>query len=273
MATPLTKSDLLRALQDLGLIPGDSLIVHSSLRTLGEVDGGADTVLDALLETLGPAGNLMLPTFNYTRPLPEPHFDPGQTPGRTGILPEIGRKRPGAVRSLHPTHSVAVLGPDAGELTRDHLKTRAFGIGSPIDRLAKRGGKVLLVGVGNNANSTIHVGEEYAGTPKASWYDNLPVVKVRLPDGRIVEHTIDTSPSCSAAFAAVEHALRRRGRIRDARIGSCPLQLMAGRDVIECTRDIIRDKSDILLCTWPGCRPCAGARRNLTQHPSKEALS
>jgi hypothetical protein len=108
------------------------------LSSFGRVEGGADSVLDAILEVIGPKGNLMLPTFNYTRPIPEPYFDPAATPGHTGAIPEAGRKRAGAVRSLHPSHSVAVIGPDAVELTRDHLKVRALGIGSPIDRLAQR---------------------------------------------------------------------------------------------------------------------------------------
>src|ERR1051325_3552325 len=179
-SAPITKAQLARAFRDLGLVAGDSLIVHSSFRSIAPVEGGPMGLIEALLEVIGPGGNLMLPTFNYTRPIPEPYFDPETTPGRTGIIPESGRKHPAAVRSLHPSHSVAVIGPAAEELTRDHLKVRAFGIGSPIDRLAQKGGMVLLLGVGHISNSLIHIAEEYAGVPKVSVYpEPLPFFKIK----------------------------------------------------------------------------------------------
>jgi aminoglycoside 3-N-acetyltransferase len=207
----------------------------------------------------------MLPTFNYTRPIPEPYFDPAATPGHTGAIPEAGRKHAEAVRSLHPSHSVAVIGRDAIELTGDHLKFRAFGIGSPIDRLAQCGGKVLLLGVGHISNSLIHIAEEHAGVPKVSVYpDPLPFFKIRMPDGSIIQHQLDTSPSCSSSFGGAEYILRRHNEIRDLRgLGACKAQLMSGRAVVKRVQEIIREKPDVLLCTYPGCRPCAGARRNL----------
>lgn len=258
----LTREDIVRGLRDLGLASGDSLIVHSSMRHLGPVEGGADTVIDAILEVIGPGGNLMLPTFNYVHPVPSPYFDPQETPGRTGILPEVGRKRPKAVRSLHPTHSVAVIGPDAERLTAGHLRQRVFGVGSPVDLLARGGGKVLLLGVGQTSNSTIHVGEEHAGVPKGSWFKELPVVRVRRPDGTFISHQLDTSCSCSAAFEGAEYALRKHGEIRDARVGGV-CRLMLGRDVIRRVVEMVRETPDILLCTCEHCPPCTGARRRV----------
>jgi aminoglycoside 3-N-acetyltransferase len=260
--TPLTRDDISQGLRELGLTAGDSLIVHSSMRHLGPVEGGAETVIDAILEMIGPRGNLMLPTFNYVNPVPSPHFDPNETPGRTGILPEVGRKRPEAVRSLHPTHSVAVIGPGAGRLTEGHLSQRVFGVGSPVDILAREGGKVLLLGIGQTSNSTIHVAEEHAGLPKGPWPVGLPVVKIRRPDGTFLSHQLDTSCSCSAAFEAAEYALRAHGEIRDARIGGV-CRLMLGRDIIRRVVGMIREKPDILLCTWKRCPPCTAARRRL----------
>lgn len=260
----VTQEQLATGFRAIGLGTADSLIVHSSLRSLGYVEGGADTVLDALLEVIGPEGNLMLPTFNYTRPLPEPYYGPATTPGRTGLIPETGRQRPSAIRSLHPTHSVAVIGPDAVELTRDHLAGRAFGIGSPIDRLAQMGGKVLLLGVGHVSNSMIHVAEEYAGLPKASAYpEPLPSAKVLMPDGTERVHPLDTSCSCSASFGGAELALRQEHLVRDARFGSCLAQLMDGRAMIECVVRMMVEKPDALLCTRPECKPCIGTRGNL----------
>jgi aminoglycoside 3-N-acetyltransferase len=263
MPAAWTQGDLAAAFREVGIEAGDSLIVHSSYRSLGEVEGGAETVIDALLEAIGPTGNLVLPAFNYTSPIPQPYFDPAETPARAGIIAELGRRRPEAMRSLSPTHSVAVIGPDAADLAAGHLEVRTFGIGSPLDRLAKRGGKVLLLGVGNDANSTIHVAEEYAGVPKALWTEAPTETRVLMPNGTIRAHEIDTSSSCSAAFCGADYALRRHGLIRDARIGGCKLQLMRGQDVIDRVSALIHAQPDILLCTWPRCLPCTGARAKL----------
>lgn len=261
----LTAKDLVTAFREVGLSPGDSFIVHSSYRSLGRVEGGPEAVIDAMLEAIGPRGNLVLPTFNYTGNIAEPYFDPAAVRCLTGIIPELGRKRPAAVRSLHPTHSVAVIGPDAHELTKDHMAFRSVGIGSPVDRLAKMGGKVLLLGVGNTSNTMVHVGEEHADFPKASWSDEPAFAKVLMPDGRVVTHEIDTSTSCSTGFDAVEYPLRRHGEIRDFTVAGSKLKLMSGEDVIKRVCEIIEEKPDILLCTRPGCRPCTGARRNLRE--------
>jgi aminoglycoside N3'-acetyltransferase len=132
-----------------------------------------------------------------------------------------------------------------------------------MDRLAKRGGKVLLVGVGHIANTTIHVGEEYAGVPKAPWAIGLPIVKVLMPDGSTTTCQLDTSSSCSAAFGPVEYKLRQNKLIQDLRLGPAALQLMRGADVIDCVHEMVKDKPDILLCTNPECKPCTGARQNI----------
>jgi aminoglycoside 3-N-acetyltransferase len=261
MSHGVTQARLVAAFREIGLESGDRLVVHSSLRGLGWIDGGPDAVLDALLEVIGPGGTLMLPTFNYTRPPLEGIFDPAETPCRTGRLPETARKRPNALRSLNPAHSFAAIGPEADALTRGHLETRAFGIGSPLDRLAARGGKVLLLGVGQVANSTIHVAEEHAGIPKGAWYDEQPRIPVRMPDGTLRTHQLDTSTSCSLAFGGAEGVLRRQKAIRDGMVNACFLQLMRGADVITHVAALLREAPDILRCTRAGCRCCAEGRR------------
>lgn len=271
MTQPLSKEQLAAAFRGLGLQSGDSVIVHSSLRSLGRVEGGADAVLDALLEVIGALGNLMLPTFNYSRPLPQPHFDPATTAGRTGILPERGRVRSNAIRSLHPTHSVAVIGPEAKRLTENHLKTRAFGVGSPIDLLAQSGGKVLLIGVGQVSNSTLHIAEEHARLPKAGVYDPLPCVGILHSDGRVRKHRLDTSPSCSAAFEAAARPLRENGAIQDGRITNAMMQLMQGAQIIKVVEHLLASQPDALLCNDPGCATCPGTRANLGGEYSRRA--
>jgi len=259
----LTRPHLAEVFRAAGLREADSVIVHSAFRTLKPFDGTPEDVVHTIRDVIGGRGNVMLPTFNYTSNLPEPYFDAAVTPACTGAVAERGRRLPGMMRSLHPTHSVAVLGPEAEALTRDHLDTRAFGVGSPIDRLAGRGGKILLLGVGFTASSTVHVAEEHAGLPKPPKGDPAPRAKVRLPDGSIIEHEIDPSPSCSAAFEAAAYLLRSRGLVHDARANRCLVQLMCGQDVIEHVAAAIHEDPTLLLCTNPHCQACTGTRKNL----------
>ncbi|MCX6376681.1 MAG: AAC(3) family N-acetyltransferase [Armatimonadetes bacterium] len=263
MSSELTLSDLVRAFREVGIAPGDSFVVHSSFKSLGPVEGGPETVIDALVEAVGPGGNVVFPTFNYTQHIADPHFDPAVVPCRTGIIPELARKRPNAVRSLHPTHSVTVIGPDAIELTKEHMAYRKVGLGSPVDRLAKMGGKVLLLGVGHTTNTMVHLGEEYAGVPKGSWFEKPTFARVLMPDGSIHSHEIDTSTSCSQNFGPVGDVLMEHGEIRDGRAGDAMLQLMLAMDVVKRVCEMIREKPDALLCSRPECPPCTGARRNL----------
>lgn len=260
---PITRQQLVAALHEIGVRPGDTYIVHSSYKSLGEVEGGPEAVIDALLEAVGPTGNLALPTFNYTANVAEPYFDPALVPCRTGIIPELGRKRPDALRGLHPTHSMTVFGPDAPELTRDHMSFRTVGPGSPIDRLQKMGGKVLLLGVGFRSNTMVHLGEEYAGTPKVGWTEDTKIARVLMPDGAIVSHEVDTSTSCSQGFDAVEPVMRGHGEIADLQAGPSKWMLMAGSDVVKRVEEMVRNQPDVLLCRSPDCRPCTGARRSL----------
>lgn len=252
-----TKSEgLIQTLSEMGLQHGNSLIVHSSFRSLQPFEGGPNDVIDAIIASVGPQGNVMFPTFNYAYPPPSPWYDYNETPARTGAIPECARQRPGAIRSLHPTHSVSVIGPDAVALTADHLLGRTFGRASPIDRLADIGGMVLLLGVGQVANSTIHVAEEYANIPKFGRFDSPLCIKIRMPDESIIEHTLDTSPSCSAAFEAASYLLRQEGQIRDGRIGNCFIQIMRGRDIIRSIAKALSDDPFTLTCANDRCRSC-----------------
>jgi len=258
----LSKNDLQSTWQELGLAAGDNLVIHSAIRTLGPVEGGAETVLDSLSETVGEEGCLVFPCFNYSRPRPEPWFDPLVTPGRTGILGELARKRPGAHRSLHPTHSVAALGRPAPEIVCGHLEAGAFGVGSPLDKLAMAyDGKILLLGVPQTANSTIHIAESHARRPKED--PGNPPGTVRLKLEKIVEHTLDWSATCSVAFGEVEHPLRSRAAIQDARQGDALLQLISGKTVVSTVTEMLRQNPFSLLCTNPACAACTRITRNL----------
>jgi aminoglycoside 3-N-acetyltransferase len=259
MPTTHTRNDLADQLRQLGIGDGDSVVIHSSLRSIGKIDGGAETIVRAFLDVVGDEGLILSPTYTYftTR------FDPETDPSLTGWLTETIRHWPGAHRSLHPTHSTAAIGRGAAELVEGHHLRAACGFGSPLDRLAARGGWVLLIGVGHNANSTIHVGEVHANVPHLDvpfFPDSPRSASVVTPDGEITVPIIHPS-GCSKAFGAVERPLRQRGAVRDGRFGNALIQLMRGQAVIDTVVELLTDDPGQLLCTDPICHRCIESRK------------
>jgi len=253
---------LVQDLRALGLAAGDRVVVHSSLRAVGAVPGGAESVVDALLEVLGPQGLLVVPAFTYTTA----RFDPASEPGRTGAIAEAARLRPGAVRSLHPTHSVAALGAGARELCANHEDVGGTDIDSPLDRLARAGGLVLLLGVGHIANTTVHVAEFRADVPYLStpFGPEWPRVHEIVTGDEVLTVEYDRFPGCSRAFGVVERGLREQGVIRDGRVGRAESQLVPGEALIEESLRLLERDVLALLCSdaQPAHR-CARARAQL----------
>jgi aminoglycoside 3-N-acetyltransferase len=160
------KSDILQSLTALCLDPGDCVMVHSSLSSFGHVKGGAETVIDSLLETVGTAGTLVMPTLcQKDRERRFETWDIESSPSDVGRITEVFRLSPGVIRSDHATHSVAAKGPEALSITQGHRCAQgrpgpwgaaAFGIGCPYDRLYELQAKILLIGVDFRYNTLVH---------------------------------------------------------------------------------------------------------------------
>ncbi|MCD6289985.1 MAG: AAC(3) family N-acetyltransferase [Anaerolineae bacterium] len=257
----VTQERIAADLRKLGLGAGDRVFFHSSLRSIGYVEGGAEAVVRAFQEVFGPTGTVMVPTFawEYRR------FEVLRTPSQVGRITEVFRRQPGVLRSWHPTHSVSVWGADAAELIEGHHLMPGLGPDSPPARLAGLGGYVLLLGVGHNRNSTIHVGEACANVPY--WGRTWPVPKdpvvVVLPGGEIIDVPLLHPPGCSAGFDAVGPVLEARGVVRKGFVGAAPVQLMRGQDLIDVVVDMLRENPAALLCSNPACASCRRAREIL----------
>jgi aminoglycoside 3-N-acetyltransferase len=176
---PVTRTKIVADLRALGVVAGDTLIVHSSLSKMGWVVGGAQAVVEALLETIGSKGTLMMPTHSshWTEPAdwqnpPLPHewladvyasipaFDPALTPATyMGAIVNCFRHVPGVIRSNHPWASFAAVGKHAEFLTGDHRLDSGMGEFSPVARAYDVDAKVLLIGVGHGNNSSLHLCE------------------------------------------------------------------------------------------------------------------
>ena len=154
-----TKADLKHDLAAMGLTGNETILIHSSMKSIGTVEGGADTVLDALMEFFAEG---LLRFINEENRV----FDVRRSPCCVGILPELFRQRPGVVRSLHPTHSIAAYGKDAAAYIEGELDANTpCTPGGCYDRLRAAHGKVLLLGVTHARNTFIHSVEEVLNVP------------------------------------------------------------------------------------------------------------
>lgn len=155
-------------LQALGLQAGDTVMMHSSFKSLGGIEGGAAGVFEGLEKLLGENGTLILPAFSYsTVNYDNPFFDKDTTPSCVGYLPEYFRTQvPGVLRSMHATHSCSVKGRLAEKLVEGHeLDLTPVGAHSPMAKLPKVGGKILILGSHPDHNTALHGVEELAGAP------------------------------------------------------------------------------------------------------------
>ncbi|MEU4877221.1 AAC(3) family N-acetyltransferase [Streptomyces sp. NPDC021608] len=238
----VTRASLATELRALGVAPGEILLVHSSLRSLGWVCGGPVAVVRALLDALGPDGTLVVPTQTgdlsdpalwRAPPVPEawwetiratmPAYDPLLTPSRgVGVIPETVRTWPGALRSAHPQTSFAALGARAAEVVAGHAPHCRLGEDSPLARLEERGARVLLLGAGYDACTSFHLAE---------YRVPAPVVRVGRPgpDGweEVTEVSVD-----SDRFDELGHDFERDRTVVRGRAGAADARLFAVADAV-----------------------------------------
>jgi aminoglycoside 3-N-acetyltransferase len=152
-------------LRSLGIEAGDTIMVHSSLKSLGSLPGGPETVVRGLQLAVGSDGTLLMPALSYMQKPPDLH-DTRLTPSNVGAIPEHFRTRPGTARSVHPTHSVCGVGPQVARLfARHHLDNTPCGPNSPFNRMIDLGAKIVMLGCGLRPNTTMHALEEYVVPP------------------------------------------------------------------------------------------------------------
>ena len=161
-----TKQELQRQIREMGIQPTDTVLIHTSMRAIGEVEDGADGVIDAFCEVLSD-GLFLVPTHTWGSVTREnPVYDVRTEKPCIGALPSVAAFRKDGIRSLHPTHSMWAHGKNAAEYVRGEENAHSPGPdGFTWDKLAKVGAKILLIGVGNNRNTFIHAIDEMAGLP------------------------------------------------------------------------------------------------------------
>lgn len=230
---------LQRDLARARLKPHDTLLVHSSMKSIGEVDGGADAVLDALMAYFAP-GLLAFPALTWSvADQQTPVFDVLHSESQVGLLPEMFRKRPNVWRSWHPTHSMAACGADAQAFTaRDHLNHTPCGELSSWHQLIERDARILMIGCDLTTCTLLHGVEEWCGVPgRLAEPAQFTVV---APDGSRLK--VSSSPHIgfpSEQYGRAEPALRGSGALTDARFGDARALVLSARKAYDTVRDLL----------------------------------
>lgn len=167
----ISEDVIVEGLRALGISDGAVVFVHSSLGSMGNVDGGAATVVEAFARAVGHNGTLVAPTFTFScRGRTPPIFDPATDPSEVGKITETVRRLPGCRRSLHLTHSVAAIGANASQITRTHGAS-AFGDDGPLWRLQELDAIICLLGVQYTRCTFFHVLEQHVQVEYRGWHE------------------------------------------------------------------------------------------------------
>ncbi|WP_342416072.1 AAC(3) family N-acetyltransferase [Paenibacillus sp. FSL R10-2782] len=248
-----TIESLMKQLEQMGIDSKGTLLVHSSMKSMGAVEGGADTVLDAFTEYMKD-GLLVLPTHTWSYiNADNPRFYVDQSACCVGILPELFRKRPGVIRSLHPTHSVAALGRDSIAFTNDdHRYDTPCARGSAWGKLLDRKATILLVGVDLKRNTFIHGVEEWVDI-QGRLTDEHEMLYTVLPDG--TEIPVPSRRHCglswSEHFWKVDEVLERKGAMYKGQLGDAVVRVCDAAMVAEAITEMLKDNPDLFSDNLP----------------------
>ncbi|MCD6221133.1 AAC(3) family N-acetyltransferase [bacterium] len=250
------KEQIIRGLERLGLNRGDMVLVHSSLSSIGYVEGGADAVIDALLEVVGKEGTVAVPNLPVIWYREESHvdylkrqpiFDVRVTPSKVGKISEVLRARREARRSLHPSHSVAAIGKRRDWLIEGHEKCLSpCGRGSPYWKICQTKGKILLLGVGQNTNTTLHTIEEVGGAPVLTAEIFYPLVIDY--EGRLITVPMRAHKANQPRdFEKMDDICKKRKIMKIGRIGKATVRLIEAGELLEIGIDILKKEPKFLF--------------------------
>ncbi|MBL4934372.1 AAC(3) family N-acetyltransferase [Clostridium sp. YIM B02515] len=246
----LIKEDLVKQFRDCGVSKGQAIFVHTSLKSLGFVVGGAETLIRALLEIVGEEGTLMMPSQTWKNLDPStgvhweepeewwpiiranwPAYDKEVTPAiGMGVVAEVFRKWPGAKRSDHPARSVAAVGKYAGYLTNNHDLSNIFGKGSPVDKLYELDGHILLIGVGYEKNTSLHLAEIRADFKSKKFTNESSAVII---NGKREWVTYSTQAVDDSDFVALGNQYDKEADNKIHKVGDADVRFMKQRSLVD----------------------------------------
>lgn len=249
----VSEIQIIRYLQQVGLVEGDGLLVHSAIQYLGRPQNGPQTYLSAIQQVIGSAGTLAVPTFNFAFAR-EGRYDPLNTPSDgMGAFSEFVRRYPEALRTSHPMQSLAVLGRHAADLASRDTRS-AFDPGSAFERMYELDFQLVLLGADISAVSMFHYSEQRLAVPYRYWKDFTGLV--RTGDGwkettcRMYVRDLDLNPRLTAA--PVQELLEQRSQWRSAALNYGKISACRIRDFTAALDDCLSVDPWSLVTNRPG---------------------
>lgn len=244
-----TKDNLVNDLRAMGLRSDDTVMLHTSLKSIGEIEGGADTLIDALKEVLSD-GLFVIPAHTWKNvPRLEPVFDVRTSEPCTGMISVVACKRKDGIRSLNATHSVVAFGKDAAEFVRGEEKTT-----SPCDptgicgKLLVRHAKILLIGVNHDRNTIIHGIEEILDIPNRISEEARAIPVIDYEGREIITHIkYHCRYPLSKYYVKFEPAFIKYGAQKEYPLGNATVKVCDSHELFRVLQNIYR-KTDAELC-------------------------
>jgi aminoglycoside N3'-acetyltransferase len=207
------------------------------------------------MAALGPAGTLVMPSMTDDDQVA---FDPKATPCLgMGVVADTFWRMPGVLRCDSP-HSFAAAGPRAAEITAPQPVDVPHGLDSPVGRVYELDGQVLLLGVGHDANTTVHLAENMAGVRY-----RLPCSSMVLIDGQPTRCDYSEPDHCCENFSLLDQWLEAEGRQRRGVVGNGEARLARSRAIVEAALARLRENELVFLHPAGQCGECDAARASL----------
>jgi aminoglycoside 3-N-acetyltransferase len=238
-----TTASLAADFVQLGLRAGAIVMVHSSLGRIGWTDGGPETVIEALLEVLGPEGTLVMPAESpqLAEPGNKHVFDPRTTPTTMGAIPEAFRSFPGTQRSNHPLVSVCANGSCAQQITAEHALEFCEGRGTPFERLYELNAWTLLIGVGFDRCTSLHFAESMVPGRRTT-ISRFPMIEKGV---RVWVEKPDMANDNGTHFPIVGQRFGEPGQVRRGKVGNADALFFSTRALVDFAEGYFRE---VLTC-------------------------
>ena len=251
----LDRGEVIDQLLALGVKPGGVLVVHAAFSKVAPVEGGPGGLIEALRIAVGSQGTLVMPSMSDDDDHP---FDPKETScAGMGLVADTFWRMPGVLRSDSP-HAFAAIGPRAAKITAVHPLDVPHGLDSPIGRVYELDGQVLLLGVGHDADTTVHLAENMAGVRyRRSKYLTI------LRGGQPTRYHYGEIDHCCQNFNLLDQWLDAERRQRRGIVGHAESRLARSRDVVETALVRLRENETAFLHPAGLCSECDEARASL----------
>ena len=225
---------LAKALKELGIECGDTVFLHSSLKSLGYVDGGPETVIKAFLSVLGNSGTLAVPTFhNFFWDSPDQVWDRQNTPSKMGIISETLRKMPEAFHSPHAPHPIAAVGRLAEDLT-ERYNFSDFSDDSAFARMIELNAAIVMLGVSFDRCTLFHLFEEKYQVPYRQWQEfSGTVIDNGVEEFKSFPFYMNFIPGVENNFSKCEHDMHEAGEIAYAYAGKAKIMMARAQNIAD----------------------------------------